>query len=175
MVTLIEDPTQPISAQDFIKRMFGDLPDLFKDEDELRTLWSNPDTRKALLERLSERGYDALVLMQIKDAINAKDSDIYDVLAHVAYARNMITRAHRAEAGKRRIDVTYDEKIAAFLDFVLGHYVNTGVESLDRSQLPDYLKLKYGTLAEGGADLGGMEQVIDAYVGFQEQLYRPAN
>ena len=166
---------KPISAQDFIKRMFGDIPDLFKDEDELRTLWSNPDTRKTLLERLSERGYDALVLMQIKDAIDAKDSDIYDVLAHVAYARNMITRAHRAEAGKRRIDVTYDEKIAAFLDFVLGHYVNTGVESLDRSQLPDYLKLKYGTLAEGGAALGGMEQVINAYVGFQEQLYRPAN
>jgi len=166
---------KPISAQDFIKRMFGELPELFKDEDELRTLWSDPDTRKALLERLAERGYDGIVLMHIKDAINAQDSDIYDVLGHIAYARNMMTRAHRADAGKRKIGFTYDEKIAGFLDFVLGHYVETGVESLDRSQLPDYLKLKYGTLAEGGAALGGMQQVIDAYIGFQKQLYSPGN
>lgn len=166
---------KPISAQDFIKRMFGELPELFKDEDELRSLWSDPDTRRALIERLAERGYDGLVLMQIKDAINAQDSDIYDVLGHIAYSRNMMTRAHRAEVGKRRIDVAYDEKIVTFLDFVLGHYVNNGVESLDRSQLPDYLKLKYGTLAEGSAALGGMEQVIDAYIGFQRQLYSPAN
>ena len=166
---------KPISAQDFIKRMFGELPELFRDEDELRALWSDPDTRKALLGRLAERGYDALVLIQIKDAINAKDSDIYDVLGHIAYSRNMITREHRAEAGKRRIEVSYDDKIAGFLDFVLGHYVDTGVESLDRSQLPDYLKLKYGTLSEGGAALGGMQSVIDAYIGFQKQLYAPAN
>jgi type I restriction enzyme R subunit len=166
---------KPISAQDFIKRMFGELPELFKDEDELRTLWSDPDTRKALLERLAERGYDGIVLMHIKDAINAQDSDIYDVLGHIAYARNMMTRAHRADAGKRKIGFTYDDKIAGFLDFVLGHYVETGVESLDRSQLPDYLKLKYGTLAEGGTALGGMQQVIDAYIGFQKQLYSPGN
>ncbi|MGB2196188.1 EcoAI/FtnUII family type I restriction enzme subunit R [Planktomarina sp.] len=166
---------KPISAQDFIKRMFGELPELFKDEDELRTLWSDPDTRKALLERLAERGYDGQVLTQVKGAINAQDSDIYDVLGHIAYARNMMTRAHRADAGKRKIGFTYDDKIVGFLDFVLGHYIETGVESLDRSQLPDYLKLKYGTLSEGGAALGGMQQVLDAYIGFQKQLYSPGN
>jgi len=127
------------------------------------------------MERLSERGYDAMVLMQIKEAIDAKESDIYDVLVHIAYNRNMMTRQHRAEVGKRRIDSAYNDKIAGFLDFVLGHYVDTGVESLDRSQLPDYLKLKYGTLNEGGAALGGMDQVIDAYIGFQRQLYTPSN
>lgn len=56
--------------------MFGDLPELLKDEDELRSLWSNPETRRQLLGRLSEQGYDALVLMGIQDAINAQDSDI---------------------------------------------------------------------------------------------------
>lgn len=43
---------KPISAQDFVKRMYGELPELFKDEDELRRVWSDPDTRKALLARL---------------------------------------------------------------------------------------------------------------------------
>ena len=53
--------------------------------------------------------------------------------------------------------------------------VATPEESLDRSQLSDYLKLKYGSNVEGAAALGGMELVIDAYVGFQKQLYVPAN
>lgn len=166
---------KPISAQDFIKRMFGELPDLFKDEDELRSLWSDPDTRKTLLDNLAERGYNGVVLMHIKQAINADDSDVFDVLAHIAYSRNMITREHRAEAGRRRIDGNYDDKIAVFLGFVLGHYVETGVESLDRSKLPDYLKLEYGTLSEGAKALGGMQAVIDAYAGFQRLLYLPMN
>ena len=155
--------------------MFGELPKLFKDEDELRALWSNPDTRKTLLKRLSAKGYDVHVMSQIRNAINAQDSDIYDVLSHISYARNMMTRAHRAEAGKRRIDITFDEKIADFLYFILEHYVATPEESLDRSQLSDYLKLKYGSNVEGAAALGGMELVIDAYIGFQKQLYVPAN
>ena len=35
---------------------FGDLPDLSREEDELRKLWSAAQTRNALLERLAERG-----------------------------------------------------------------------------------------------------------------------
>ena len=65
--------------------------------------------------------------------------------------------------------------VAAFPDFVLGHYVETGVESLDRSKLPDYLKLKFGTLGEGQAALGGMDQVVSSYVSFQRHMYTPSN
>lgn len=113
--------------------------------------------------------------MQIKEAISAQESDIFDVLAHIAYSRNMMTRRHRAESGRRRVEVEYDPKIAAFLDFVLGHYVENGVEDLDRSKLPDYLRLKFGTLTEGGVALGGMDQVISSYVSFQRHLFSPSN
>lgn len=121
------------------------------------------------------RGYDALVLLQIKEALLAQESDIYDVLAHVAYSRNMLTREHRAEVGRRRIDGQYDTKIATFLDYVLGHYVENGVEDLDRSKLPDYLKLKFGTFSEGANELGGIESVVSSFVGFQRHLYSPSN
>ena len=33
-----------MSAAEFITRLFGDLPELFKDEDELRALWGEPNT-----------------------------------------------------------------------------------------------------------------------------------
>jgi type I restriction enzyme, R subunit len=52
------DPSgKPISAKQFIETLFGQLPQLFKDEAELRQLWSKPDTRKILLKSLEERGF----------------------------------------------------------------------------------------------------------------------
>lgn len=162
---------KPISANDFIKRMFGELPELFKDEEELRELWSNPDTRKALLEGLSDRGYDALVLSQIQDCIDAEKSDLFDVLAYIAYETIPITREDRATIGRAVVSSTYDEKLAAFLDYVLGQYVESGVEDLDRDKLSDYLTIKFGSPVEGANTLGGIEKAIDSYIGFQAHLY----
>ena len=49
---------KPITAREFVERMFDDLPQFFEDEDQLREIWSNPDTREKLLADLSEAGYD---------------------------------------------------------------------------------------------------------------------
>jgi len=48
---------KPISAEEFLQSMFGSLLDFFKNEDELRTIWSEPDTRKKLLLELNEKGF----------------------------------------------------------------------------------------------------------------------
>jgi type I restriction enzyme R subunit len=162
---------KPISAQDFIKRMFGELPELFKDEEELTQLWSNPDTRTALLEGLADRGYDALVLSQIQDCIQAENSDLYDVLAYIAYATIPKTREVRADIGRAVVNSNYDEKLAEFLNYVLGQYVETGVEDLGRDKLSDYLTIKFGSPVEGAKALGGIEKAIESYIGFQAHLY----
>ena len=39
----------PMSAQEFLEKLFGHLPDFFKSEAELRELWSDPTTRRGLL------------------------------------------------------------------------------------------------------------------------------
>ena len=40
----------PMSAKQFMELLFGALPEFFKDEAELRALWSAPDTRAKLLQ-----------------------------------------------------------------------------------------------------------------------------
>ncbi|MFM7440808.1 MAG: DEAD/DEAH box helicase family protein, partial [Snowella sp.] len=77
---------KPLSAVEFVERLFGDIPQLFKNEDELRTLWSRPDTRKALLEGLAEKGYGDEQLTEISRLVEAEKSELYDVLAYLAYA-----------------------------------------------------------------------------------------
>jgi type I restriction enzyme, R subunit len=162
---------KPISAKDFIERMFGALPTLFKDEDDLRKLWGNPDTRKKLLGELASLGYDVAVLKDLRKAILAEKSDIFDVLAYVAFSADPKTRAERAEAGRAAIAGQYDAKLTAFLNFVLGQYVQTGAEDLDRVKLPEFLRLKFGSQSEGANALGGVKQVAQTFVDFQRHLY----
>jgi type I restriction enzyme R subunit len=49
--------------------------------------------------------------------IDAEKSDVFDVLAYVAFTRSPQTRAERAEDGKSRMAGEYDEKLSTFLDF----------------------------------------------------------
>ncbi|ADJ29240.1 EcoAI/FtnUII family type I restriction enzme subunit R [Nitrosococcus watsonii] len=166
---------RPMSAAAFITRLFGELPELFKDEDALRALWSRPETRKALLERLQEKGYGEAQLGDIRRMIDAVNSDLYDVLAYIAFALAPISRVERVSARKERILSRYseDEKLQAFLDFVLVQYVRQGVSELDQEKLPDLLELKYHSVGDAAAQLGGVAKIREAFVGFQHYLYEP--
>ena len=162
----------PISAAQFIERMFGDLPEFFKDEDELRGIWAQPYTRKALLESLSERGYGLQELSEIRYMIDAQDSDIYDVLAYIAFALSPITRAERVENAEDHISSRYEDRLQAFIDFVLSQYVREGVGELDVEKLPDLLTLKYQTVHDAVQELGDVTTIRQAFVGFQRYLYQ---
>jgi type I restriction enzyme R subunit len=163
---------KPMSAAQFIERLFGELPTLFKDEDELRTLWSEPGTRKALLEALAEKGFGDVQLVEIKRLIDADKSDLYDVLAYIAFALSPITREERVRTRKGNIFAHYgDDKLRAFLDFVLAEYVKEGVGELDQSKLTPLLELKYRAVSDAARELGGIANIRDSFIGFQKYLY----
>ena len=162
---------RPMSAAEFITRLFGELPALFKDEDELRALWSQPDTRKALLDSLAEKGYGREQLREIERMIDAEKSDLYDVLAYIAFALAPMTRQQRADASRPSISAHYDKKLQAFLEFVLSQYVKEGVGELDQAKLPHLLELRYRAVSDAAAELGGAAKIRGAFVGFQGHLY----
>jgi type I restriction enzyme, R subunit len=163
---------KPMSAAQFVERLFGELPGLFKNEDELRALWSQPETRRKLLEALSDKGFGETELDAIKRLIDAEKSDLYDVLAYIAFALAPITREERVTTRKTRIFSAYDdEKLRTFLDFVLGEYVKEGVAELDQSKLPQLLALKYRAVEDAARELGGVPKIRETFVGFQRYLY----
>ena len=162
----------PMSAQQFMEILFGKLPDFFKDEEELRTLWSSPSTRATLLEGLAEAGFGYEQMTEMQKIIEAEKSDLFDVLAYVAYAMPPLTREERASKAKVEISSQFNPKQQAFLDFVLSHYVNVGVEELDPKKLTPLLKLKYhDSLPDAVAELGAPKQIQEVFVGFQKFLY----
>ncbi|WP_423910605.1 EcoAI/FtnUII family type I restriction enzme subunit R [Candidatus Spongiihabitans sp.] len=164
----------PMSAAQFIARLFGDLPALFKNEDELRKQWGRPDTRRQLLEGLSEKGYGTEQLAELTRLVNAEKSDLYDVLAYIAYALPAISRKQRVDTRKAAILANYGYKQREFLEFVLGHYIKQGVGELDDRKLPDLLHLKYNSVHDAIAELGiSADEIRNVFIGFQPHLYRP--
>jgi type I restriction enzyme R subunit len=164
----------PMSAQAFMTSLFGELPDFFKDEAELRALWSEPDTRKKLLQGLAEQGFGGEQLAEMQKIIDAEKSDLFDVLAHVAYALPPETREERAGRAKIAIDTAFSDKQRAFFDFVLSHYVREGVQELDQEKLAPLLKLRYhDSIADAIADLGDATLIGRVFAGFQKYLYQP--
>jgi type I restriction enzyme, R subunit len=163
----------PMSAAQFLESLYGTLPEFFKDEDELRQLWSAPDTRKRLLAGLEDKGFGREPLREMQKIIEAQDSDLFDVLAFVAFAADPETRAERAAHAKLAVHAKFSDKQQAFVDFVLAQYVKQGVDELDSEKLSPLLKLRYSNaIADAVQDLGSPEQIRGVFVGFQRFLYQ---
>ena len=164
----------PMSAQQFMELLFGKLPEFFKDEAELRAIWSAPGTRKQLLQGLTEKGFGREQLAEMQRIIDAEQSDLFDVLAYVAYALPPLTRTERAARAKVVIGPYFTTKQRLFLDFVLAHYVSVGVDELDQDKLSPLLRLKYhNSMTDAIADLGKPGEIGKVFSGFQKYLYQP--
>ena len=165
----------PMYAQQFLEALFGKLPEFFKNEAELRALWSAPDTRAKLLEGLAEKGFGREQMAEMQRIIDAEKSDLFDVLANVAYALPPLTREERATRAKVAIHAHFNSKQQAFLEFVLAQYVKVGVQELDQQKLSPLLKLRYNNaIADAVADLGRPEEIRQVFSGFQKYLYQPS-
>ena len=107
--------------------------------------------------------------------IDAEKSDIFDVLAYVAYALPPLTREERAARAKVAIRNRFTTKQQSFLDFVLAHYVGQGVDELDQEKLTPLLHLKYfNSTSDAITDLGQPEEIRKVFVDFQKYLYQPS-
>jgi len=163
---------KPISSQEFMNNLFGKMPDLFRNEDELREVWSKPDTRKALLEKLDEEGFGKDNLKTLQKLIDAEKSDLFDVLEYVFNSNQPITRNDRVKLAKNNIFVNLNDKEAEFIDFVLSKYIETGVEELDQDKLPILLTNKYQSLEDAKNILGDPNKISLMFVDFQKYLYQ---
>src|ERR1035437_4940558 len=120
--TMFWDPSgTPMTALEFLVSLFGALPEFFKTEDDLRAIWSVPDTRKALLAGLADKGFGPDALSEMQRVIDAENSDIFDVLAYVAFALDPLTRVKRAADARGQVHLRYTDRQQAFIDFVLDH------------------------------------------------------
>lgn len=161
---------KPITATEFLKTLYGSIPDLFNSEEDLKTQWSVPATRKSLLERLSEKGFTKEQLSEFQKILHAENSDIYDVLSYVAYQSEILEREQRAAKMRehfKELNANHQE----FLEFVLNQYILNGVYELDDEKLGTFLQLKYKTIADAKPILGDLKTIRNNFIEYQKYLY----
>ena len=163
---------KPISSEEFLQNLFGELPKFFTSEEELREIWSKPLTRKILLQKLREAGFGVDELNTLKRLINAEKSDLFDVLEYVFNGDiKPITREQRVNAAKESIFALLNERQSEFIEFVLSKYVESGVEELGQDKLPILLENKYQSLEDAKEILGEVKNISALFIEFQKYLY----
>jgi len=163
---------KPITAEEFMSNLFGKLPELFTSEDELRTLWSNPITRKTLLIKLEEAGFPNEDLLTLQKLVDLEKSDLFDVLEYVFNSDiKSMTREERVKAAQTSIFTLLNDNQKEFIEFVLSKYVETGVEELDQEKLPTLLTNKYQSLQDAKDILGDVSKISSLFIEFQKHLY----
>ncbi|MES0491247.1 MAG: EcoAI/FtnUII family type I restriction enzme subunit R [Leptospirales bacterium] len=162
---------KPMSAEEFMDNLFGEIPEHFKDETELRKIWANPVTRQKLLEALAQKGFGHDELEVLRELVNAKDSDLFDVLAYIAFTRALVKRTDRVAETSAAIFYGLKDKEREFIEFVLERYIQTGVEELAAEKLPDLLNMQYHTIQDATENLGGVEKIRALFYQFQKKLY----
>lgn len=164
---------KPISSEEFLSNLFGELPKLFKDEEELRQLWGNPLTRKTLLENLDAAGFPKGDLLTLQQLVDMEKSDLYDVLEYVFNGDYIaMTREARAKAAEATIFALLNDKQKEFITFVLSKYIETGVDELDQEKLPILLTNKYHSLEDAKEILGDVGNISRLFIEFQAHLYK---
>lgn len=171
----IDENGKPVSATEFLQKLIGKLPELYKDEQQLRTLRANPETREKLLNKLSDVGIDKEQLEDLKTMFSAQDSDIFDILAHISFNSDIKKRVQRVAYVKdhKLIFEQYENfKAQEFLDFVLEQYAEHGIFELQRNNLGKLISLyKKWTVPEMALAFGGDERLKEAYYEVQEELF----
>jgi type I restriction enzyme R subunit len=166
----------PLNAEEFLRQLVGSLPSLYKDVEQLRTIWKNPSEREILFTELENAGFGANNLKDLKSMMNADDSDIFDVLAYLSFNTPMKTRKERVSRvnGNEQVFAVYsDYKAIDFLKFVLLRYEADGVEELGEDKIGDLIKLsKLGSIQDAKNVFGGLPQLKQAYYQLQENIYK---
>ncbi|WGW03654.1 EcoAI/FtnUII family type I restriction enzme subunit R [Tropicibacter oceani] len=162
----------PMSAQQFLEQLFGDLSGLIENEDQLRRIWSHPDTRMELINQLSDRGYDGEKLEDIRRLVDAPHSDLFDVLSYILYQNEKRSRHERADFARSDMAGEENEELKQLLVGVLGAYERNGTRELALPKLGEFLTARYGRVSEAKAKLGDLSAIKAAFLKVQEALYR---
>ncbi len=162
---------KPISAAEFLERLFGDLSGLVADEDQLRSVWSDPENRERFLQQLSDRGYDTDRLDDIQRLVDASDSDLFDVLSYILFTSTPKTRHERADNVRSDGMADTDHETKELLLAILGAYEERGESELATKKLGTFLTARYGSVSEGKAKLGGLDAIKGAFRQMQQTLY----
>ena len=162
-----------VTMQEFIQKLFGRMPDFFGSEDELRERWSQPQTRKDLLDMLQQEGFAEDKLEMMRRMLGMEQCDLLDVLEYIAYSTPAIERSQRVQMVRREWLKKQTKARQEFLEYILDYYERNDYKELGQDKLFTFLQLKYGSPQDALRIMGtSASDLLGLYLSMQKELYR---
>ena len=161
-----------ISLEEYVKKLFGRIPEFFSDADDLREKWSNPETREQLLRTLDEAGFAEEKLQLLKNMLKMQDCDLLDVLEYIAYDSTPMERAKRVELVKKQYVDALNKEQREFDNLILQYYISNGFKELGSDNLKTFINIKYNSMVDAKERLGmSVADIREHYFELQRRLY----
>ncbi len=144
----------------------------FQTMNDFLLYWNHADRKQAIVDELSEQGILVDAFLTAVD----KEADLFDLICHVAYDQQPLTRKERANNVKKRNYFTkYGNQARAIMESLLDKYADEGIHNIETL---DILKLKpfdnFGSITEIVRSFGGKTQYLQALKELEEEIYRMA-
>jgi type I restriction enzyme R subunit len=162
---------RPVNPAEFVEIVYGELPTFFSSEEDLRRQWQDPAARELLLDGLAQKGFDEEKLNALKSIVDSQNSDLFDVLRYIAYAKETQSRAQRADYVRQHYMPNLPSKAQPLVDFILNTYEDIGENELTMPNLKRLLELQYKTMEEAVTRLGSPETIVEKYKAIQKSIY----
>ncbi len=155
-----------ISLKDYSREL---LQENYQSLDHFLRAWSSAARKEAIITELHEQGIPVDELLKAVD----RDSDIFDIICHVAFDQKPLTRKERADNVKKRNYFTkYGEKARKVLDLLLDKYMTEGIQNLESMEV-----LKVNPLSDNGSPVeivksfGGKQEYLKAVKELENEIY----
>ncbi|MEH3114860.1 EcoAI/FtnUII family type I restriction enzme subunit R [Pedobacter terrae] len=158
-----------VNLQDYSKEM---LQNKFHSLEEFLTVWNAADKKEILINELAEQGVPVEALLEAVD----RNCDLFDIICHVAFDQQPLTRKERANNVKKRNYFTkYGEQAKNVLNALLDKYADEGIANIESLEV---LKVNpvasYGSALEIIESFGGKPNYLKAIKELENQLYQIA-
>ena len=162
-----------LTMEEYVKRLFGILPQCLNGEDGLRQQWSNPETREQLLSVLERSGFPEDKLEKIRSLLELDNCDMMDVLSFLAYNTTPLERQQRAAILRHDMMAQLTQQQQDFVDFILQMYVRNDFKELALEKLGTLVKMKYNDSISDAKQQLKMDvgQMKDFFLDMQKKLY----
>ena len=173
----IDESGKPLTAEEYLRKLVGQLPALYESESQLRTLRADPKTRESLLSQLQSIWLDTEQFKTLQMMFDAPDSDIFDILTHLSYGEDLKTRSQRVHRVLSQWLIARTDNLSAkdFLDYLLRYYEQYGSTELIQSKMGEIIKL-YGSGKINVVDftqaVGGAGELMKSWIEVQKELFR---
>ena len=142
--------------------------------DDFLHRWTETERKQAILDELADENVLIDAVRQANPTL--EESDIFDVICHVAYGQKPLTRRERVNnLRKRNIFAKYGPECRAVLEALLDKYADQGILNMENPatlQLAPFSQI--GTPVKIAKLFGGKAQFLQAVRELELELYKQA-